>query len=106
LLPLKSILASPGAPFSADVSVLTGELLCGASYRLAMITNLFDQNHMLIVNNTGFQKHKWSHNSQLTLNNNIAPLRQVKLKYLTHPNKGCLSKIKSEELIRWLKTSV
>jgi hypothetical protein len=99
LLPLKSILASPGAPFSADVSVLTGELLCGASYRLAMITNLFDQNHMLIVNNTGFQKQTWSHNSQLTLNN-IAPLRQVKLKYLTHPNKGCLSKIKTEEFIR------
>jgi hypothetical protein len=99
LLPLKSTLASLGAPFSADVSVLTGELLCGASYGLPMISNLFDQNHMLIVNNTGFQKQTWSHNSQLTLNN-IAPLRQVKLKYLTHPNKGCLSKIKTEEFIR------
>jgi hypothetical protein len=99
LLPLKSTLASLGAPFSVDVSVLTGELLCGASYGLPMISNLFDQNHMLIVNNTGFQKQTWSHNSQLTLNN-IAPLRQVKLKYLTHPNKGCLSKIKTEEFIR------
>lgn len=37
LLSVEAILPSPEAPFSAEVSVLAGELLCGTSYRFAVI---------------------------------------------------------------------
>jgi hypothetical protein len=47
---------------------------------------------MSVVNNTGVQKQTWSQTSQMT--QNIAQLRQVKLKKLTHPNKGCTFKDK------------